>query len=342
MYVPSSSQGTFTSDGSVKTLNIPANFDWIRVKNLTAASQTAADLNYEFFWQKGMTNGLKWTILGTVANDPITVAEITANEGFLLVDSSTSPLGGAVVITSSTDATEPVFSTGTTTNLSTGTIVRILDMTDQENLSGYDFAIDNVNPTPGDFKMAAPLATAPGAAGGAGVYRIVNWDPLFYPRWRYIANITRASSAVITLTVPSGYFVGQKVTVIVPTTEEASVSDYGMVEINNLVGIVTAVDDTVGTQTITVDIDSSAFTAFTFPTAAKAAIALQKAIVVPAGYDAATAIAESVSIQSFPYRNTGFFGVRLLNPNTTGLIAGPAGADGDEIFWQCGNVTVNQ
>ena len=341
MYSPSSYQKTFTSDGTVKTLEIPSGYDWIRVQNLTAAAQATVDLPYEFFWTQGMTTGIKWTKLGNVANDPLTVDDIVANEGFFKVDSSTNSLSAAIAITSATNITEPVFDTGTTTNLSNGTIVRLTGMTGQENLSGYDFAIDTIVGST-SFKMAAALATAPGAAASAGAYRIVQWDPIIYPRWRYIANITAAASAVITTTVPSGYSVGQKVTVIVPTSAQSGTSDYGMTEINNLVGTITAVTDTVGTQTITVDIDSSGFTAFTFPTAAKATgRPLSKAIVVPAGYDTSKAIAQSVNIGNFSYKNKGFIGVRLLNPNSSADgIAGPAGALNDVMFVQAGLSTV--
>ena len=179
MYSPSTFQDTFTSDGTVKTLNIPAGFDWIEVYNLTAIAQASADLPCQWYWQRGMTNGFKWTKLGNVASDPLTVTETTANQGFLLVDSSTNPLSAPIAITGGTNITEPVFATATTTNLASGSIVRLTGMTGQENLSGYDFAIDTVVAST-SFKMAAALATAPGAAATAGAYRIVQWDPIMY------------------------------------------------------------------------------------------------------------------------------------------------------------------
>lgn len=324
-------QGNFTSDASDKTLSIRSDFDYIEVMNETALIQAASDLAYQFSWQRGQTDGRGnvWTKLGTVANDPVTVAQIAAAGGFVLVDTSGQRLASAVVVSAATDATEPVFSTANTSGLADGTVVRIQNMDEQLNLNGYDFAIDTIV-TNTSFVMAAALATTPGVAETTGgTYRIVNHDPLFYPRFRYIANISAAASAVVTVTVASGYAVGQKVRVIVPESSQAGTSDYGMVEINGLEGTITAVDNAVGTQTVTLNIDSSGFTAFTFPTAAKAAIALSKAILVPSAMDVGFARAQSVDELSDARNNQGLIGVKLI-----GGAAGPGGATSDVMYWR--------
>src|SRR3990167_6550357 len=325
-------QGKFTSDGTNKTISIRSDFDYIEVVNETALIQATADLAYQFSWQRGQTDGRGnvWTKLGNVANDPVTVAQIAANGGFVLVDTSGQPLGTAVVVSAATNATELVFSTATTTGLSDGTVVRIQNMNEQVNLNGYDFSIDTIVAST-SFKMAAPLATAPGVAETTGgTYRIVNHDPLFYPRFRYIANITAANPCVVTTTVVSGYAVGQKVRVIVPESSQSGVSDYGMVEINGLEGTITAVNDAVGTQTVTLDIDSSGFTAFTFPTAAKAAVtALTRAILVPSAMNVGYARAQSVDELSDARTNTSLIGVKLI-----GGASGPGGASSDVMYWR--------
>ena len=334
-------QGRFTQAATAvnKTISIRSDFDWIRVYNESAIIQAAANLGAEYYFQRGMTNGrgVVYTKLGAVANNPTSVGQIAASAGFTLLDTSGNPLGASVAITSATDITEPVFSTGSTAGVVAGTIVRLSGMTGQESLSGYDFAVDTIVADT-SFKMAAALATAPGAAASAGNYRIVNFDPLFYPRHRFVVNILRpqdgggtASSSLFTVSVPSGYLVGQKVRVIVPTTAQAGTSDYGMVEMNGLIGTVTAVTDTLGTQTVTLDIDSSAFTAFTFPTAAKAAKSLSKAMLVPVGEDTAHAIAQSQDILSDATDNQGLIGVTL----TAGTLS-PGGSDNDVVYWQAG------
>jgi hypothetical protein len=99
-----------------------------------------------------------------------------------------------------------------------------------------------------------------------------------FPRWRYIvplagnAGITQAAQAVVSCSVAHDFSVGEKLSFRVP-------SEFGMSEINNVSGIV----QSVGNYTATLDIDSSGFTAFAFPTSAAFAAALDNAIVVPAG-----------------------------------------------------------
>jgi len=191
--------GRFTSDGTNKRLDLRGDFDHIEVENETALIQTGSDLAFKFTWQLGQTDGRGnvWTKLGAVANDPLTVAQIAADLGFVVLDTSGEPLKAAVALTTGTNITEPVFTTASTAGLATGSIVRLTSMVGMPNLSGYDFAIDTVV-TNTSFKMAAALATAPGAANTAGNYRIVKFDPIFYPRYRYISNITQAASAVVT------------------------------------------------------------------------------------------------------------------------------------------------
>jgi hypothetical protein len=324
------SSGTFTSTGATVTLNLRSDLDWIRVYNQTAAGTAGGgtDLPFEFFFQRGMAagTGLQWTKLDTVANDPVTVSLLTAPNGFTLVDTSASPFGAAVATTAYTNVVRPIVSTGSTAGLVTGSIVRLYGIVNGQAINGMDFAIDTIVANT-SFRIASALATAPGIAGGAGFYRIVNYDPIYYPPFRYITNITSAASAVVTLSVPSQYQVGQEVTFVVKDPNA------GMVEIDGLTGTITAVTDTVATQTITVDIDTTAFTAFTFPTTAQAAGGVNRPIVIPAGMDTAQALTSSVNILSDAMVNQAILGVRLAGGAAAGAAAGPAGAAGDVMFW---------
>lgn len=325
-------QGSFTSDATNKTISIRSDWDYMEVENETALIQATADLAFKFTFQRGQTNGRGnvWTKLGNVANDPLTVAQIAAGGGFFYVDMSGARLGSSVSMTSSTNATRPVFTVSSTAGVKAGTVVRLASVSGQENLNGYDFSVDDIDNGGGtNFRIAGTLATAPGAVGANGTYRIVNFDHLFYPRFRYIANISQAANAVVTVTVPSGYAVGQKVRVIVPTSSQSGTSDFGMTEINGLEGTITAVNNAVGTQTVTLDIDSSGFTAFTFPTAAKAAIPLRKAMLVPSAMDVGYARAQSVDELSDARDNRGLIGVKLI-----GGAAGPGGASSDVMYWR--------
>lgn len=323
-------QGNFTSDGANYIVEVPSGIDWMQVINRTALTQAAADLAFRFEWQRGMAAGIGdvYTKLGTVANDPLTAGVMAAPTGFYLYENSdqgAARLGAAVATTGFSNVVRPIVSTGSTAGLATGSIVRIYGNANGNALNGVDFAIDTIVANT-SFRIAGALATAPGAeaAADAGFYRIVNYDPLFYPPFRYVVNITQAASAVITLSVPSLYLRGQKVQFFVPAL-------YGMTELSGLTGTITAVTDTVATQTITVDIDTTGFTAFTHPTNALAVNGLSRALVVPDGMDMGYAIAQSLDPFSGSVRNTGVLGMLL-----PGGAASPGGATGDLMWWRAG------
>jgi len=310
-------QGRFTADGENKILVIRSDVDWMKVINYTVAdddTQTTA-VGVEYYWQRGMgTNGIEYKKSNAANAAQLTTAISSA---FNLIDSSANPVGAAVAESGITNVTKPVVSTADTSGLVAGDIVRISGETGAENLGGIDWQIDTVIANT-SFAFGATLANAPGAAGTGGFYRKIKFDPLYYPRYRFLANITAASSAVVTTTVDHGYTVGQEVRFKIPAA-------YGMIELDGLSGAITAVTS----DTFTVNIDSSGFTAFTFPLVAS--YPFDFAQVIPLGEDTAEALSNSVNILGDATVNTGYIGMEL----TAGTNA-PAGASSDVIYWVAG------
>jgi hypothetical protein len=317
-------QGGFTSTGATTIIQIPQGANWMRVINYTNANAQGND-SVRFTWQLGMAAGTGIREFKSAGGDGLSMLALVNPAGFTLVATSGNPLSTPVAVTASSNVVRPIVSTASTVGLSAGDMVKLTSMTGQEDLSGYTFTVDTVVANT-SFRIASALATAPGAAATAGFWTKVKFDPLFYPRHRFIVNVTQAASAVVTLSIPSGYKVGQEVRFIIPDAR------FGMVQLNNLVGIITAVNDAVATQTITVNIDTTAFTAFTFPTAAQAATAFSKAMVVPNGIDTATALAASANILSDATTNTGLIGMSLGGGSDA-----PAGLAGDVMYWIAGN-----
>ena len=102
-----------------------------------------------------------------------------------------------------------------------------------------------------------------------------------------------------------------------------------MIEMDNLVGTITAVVKTgaTGANTITVDIDSSGFTAFAYPLTAAAPFT--PAMVTPLG-TAANSTYDDLSTDATV--NNSSIGMLLA----VGGDLGPAGADGDVCYWTAG------
>lgn len=324
MYGTVIQQGRFTADGSAKTLAIRSDVDWMYVYNETILNDggLTTDSGAWFYWQRGMTDGrgVEFRKLGTVANDPMTTVQIAANAGFFLVDSSANPVGAAVAQTAITNTTTPVVSTTNTGSLATGSIVRLQSDTNLPNFMGFDYEVGTVVANT-SFAMRYTMANAPGAAGaGDGTYRHIKFNPIYYPRNRYIINATAAASAVITFSVTHGYTVGQEIRFTVPP-------EFGMVELDGLKGTVTAVNT--GTNTATVDIDSSAFTAFTFPGTTDAPFNWAQA--VPFGMDTAQALSSGVDILADATQNQALIGMTLAAGANS-----PAGVTADVIYWTAG------
>jgi len=319
-------QGRFISTGATTILSVRSDIDWMTVYNWTqmAASQTTA-VGVQYYWQRGMANDTGIEYLKSNAANAANLTTTLASGGFTLLDTSGPRIGNAVAITGASNVVRPIISTASTAGLSSGSIVRLSGVTGAEGLDGMDFSIDTVVAST-SFRLAAALQQAQGAAGTAGFYRIVKWDHIYYPRYRFIVNITQATQAVVTLSIPSGYAVGDTIRFVIPS------SAYGMTQLNGMLGTITAVNDTLATQTITVNIDTTGFTAFTFPTAAVVqASVFSKALVVPVGMDTAYAISQSVNVLADATYNAAILGMSLAAGANS-----PAGANADLIYWVAG------
>lgn len=281
--------GTFTSDGTATNIVLPSGYNKFELTNITDIGSTAANTNVmKAFGTSAMSAGSAYytpKTSGAATNG--TEATITSGGFTFVADSATQAIGSSVVVTSVTAANPAVVATGTTTGLVASTsVVRIYNETAMQQISSMDFTVGTISAGV-SFQLKYLDASGFAAAGTTGSYRIINATDRFYPRRRFITKISKATSAVITLSVTHGYTAGQAVRIYVP-------SAFGMTEMNGLLGNITAISTT--NNTITVDIDSSSFSTFAFPTSATAAAGVSFPIVVPVGETAINSV-------TFPYGN---------------------------------------
>lgn len=316
-------QGRFTSDGTARTLQLRSDIDWMEVYNYTVAdddTQTTA-VGVQYYWQRGFADGYGWEYKKSNAANAAQLSTIITSGGFTYVNSSLNPLGAAnATVTAVSNAAIPVVSNSGTNGLVAGDVVRLSNVASAQQLGGFDFTVGHNTLTSGTFSLdyMSQIATAT-----TGTWRKVKFDPLYYPRHRYITSISQAGSAVVTLSVTHGYKVGQAVRFVVP-------SAYGMTQMDGLLGTITAIDTTLASgNTITVDIDSSAFTTFAFPLSA--AVPFSPAYVVPVGMDSAEALSANVDLLSDATENEGYIGISLAAGANS-----PAGVSSDVIYWRAG------
>lgn len=309
-------QGSFTSAGETVELQIRSDVDWIEVYNRTQwATTQSTGRGVKFYWQRGLDSGEAFEYTKVDSSNALQ-GEFVTSGGFTLLDTSGSPLDTLnATITAISTAAIPVATNSGTNGLSADDIVRFTNVTGAQQLGGFDFTVGNNTLTSTTFSLDYMSQLA--GAGTTGSWRRIKFDPQFYPRHRYITVITQASSAVITLSVTHGFTAGQAVRIKVP-------SAYGMTEIDGLIGNITAIST--ANNTITVDIDSSSFTAFAFP--ATADVPFSPALVVPVGETANETYANNLDDTT---DNVSFIGIEL-----GAGIDGPAGSSSDVIYWRAG------
>ncbi len=270
--------GTFTSDGNPFNLSLPSGYTEIELVNTTDWGSSAANTNV--MTAKGWSSlAAGSALVGNKTSGAATIAigSMITTGGFTFLADSAAVSNGASVALNGTEinqANPAVANSGTTTGLVDGsTVVRIINSTGMLQVSGMDFTVGTIVAST-SFQLKYLDSSGFAAAATAGSYRIIAADSRYYPRYRYITGITSATSAVITCSVTHAFTAGQAVRIICP-------SEFGMSEIDGLIGNITAIDTT--NNTITVDIDSSGFTTFAFPTSATAAAGVSFPLVVPVG-----------------------------------------------------------
>jgi hypothetical protein len=354
-------QGSFTQPATAvnQILAIPQGADWVEVWNYTQAGATGGN-SYHFYWQRG--NGANLMGDGTQAimeisggASAVTVGQ-AASGSFVIYDPSLATIGPSIAITGISAATHPVVLTGTTTGLSNGSIIRLINPVGvkQQMLGGIDFTVDTIVAST-SFDLTYVNTT--GSTTGAAAYRLIPYSPLFYPRRRVITNITAAAQCVITMSVDHGFTVGQKVRLNLVGGSAiwgsyAALSNYDNGPANSTTPdayTIIAVDVAFGNthNTITLNVNTTGFEAFLTDWQAVLTQAYTPAEVIPVGEDT------SYSIQSLSQQTPQVNGVQI-NGTNTGLLAdstvntgfygmtlaaginSPAGVAADVVFWKAG------
>lgn len=360
-------QGSFIVPATIvnKVIEIPSNVDWLSVRNYTRSGTVggAAAFGFEYYWQRGMPAGtglVKYYSNGSA----IVNGDRLVSGGFTLYDPSGQSqgalplIGGSVATTASTNVTRPVVSTASTAGIAVGSVVRMSN-TAQTDVNGVDMVVGAFVANTSITLLAASnaLATAPGVIGGAGFYRIINTDPLFYPRNRIITNITRAVNANVSTSIAHGLTPGQEIRFGIPAAS-------GMIQLNPTpqnnylqASVVTVVDD----YNITINLDTTAFTAFTWPTAVPNQMPVTFPQLTPVGEDTASALilpgsqVPTIAGLQIPNTNTGILADSTVNTGILGMvlgiggvgnvagavaITGPAGSvAADVVYWVAGKST---
>lgn len=267
--------GSFTSDSTLaKQVAVNDRPDLIWVRNRTAWGDDAAETSVESWWRRGMADASAQTTDQAVTSGILSSEAVTSG-GFTFIDTANPPSFAALTATAITGiAGTFVVSMANTGNISVGDYVRLYATTGELQIAGYSFQVTavtaNVSITLG--YMASSGITFAADATAAQVKKYI--PNRMYPRYAYIANITRATQGVVYFTAKNDFTPGEILSFRVS-------SDFGMQEINNQQARVLSVTNSSTVSSVTLDLDTSGYTAFSFPTSATAAAGVSPAVAVP-------------------------------------------------------------
>lgn len=337
--------GTFKNVASTPMfLPIPNFINRFTLRNLTMSGMTALGIAgnltstriVEAFYNPAYTEGTalirqQGTVSGILA--PLNNG-IAAINGFTIFNGAKYVQGPTIAVSSFTPGTTTVFVTGAAHGFKVGDNVRIVGMTTAPEMGGLVMTVTAVGST---TQFTTLFNSSLSLTSVGSVYKVGNAyvqnSSLYFPQNRVVAGITLANPMVVTTLVPQYYAIGDVVRFQIPTV-------FGMQQVVSgpdglpVQFTVRAVNNAVGTQTVTLEADSTAFTAFAWPAAASYPYGLP--VMIPQGEGNTNNLNGIVpfplpyanqNVLSFARQNTAFNGILIgagdgTNSATTGGIIG--------------------
>lgn len=243
-----------------------------RLKNLTMSGVTAGGVAgsltsnriVEAFWCDYMSSGIaqivqNGTVSGILAPMNNGVASIN---GITIFNPANQPVYPVIAVASFTPGTTTVWTTGAAHGYQVGDTVRVYSLTSAPQFSGLSMTVTAV----GSTTTFTTLLDSTGATTSVGsVIKTGNYllpvKALYYPQNRTIAKITNANPMVVTTLVQQNYAAGDVVTFDIPSV-------FGIPQLSNRISglpfqaTVISANNAVGTQTVTLAVDSTNFGVF--------------------------------------------------------------------------------
>jgi hypothetical protein len=270
-------RGNFTSTGANKFISLPMVPDTIEIWNKT---EYASGTNHNAISAIGFADDPKGSGLATAYNVSNELVGVAMTSGAFTFVSAGDYNYGPVFTITAINHTTGVVTTSAPHGYSVGDTVLIYANVVMKQIGGELFTITAVGST---TTFTINIGGLVGAVDETGaLVKQLFYPDLYIPFGCPIVSITQAAQAVITTSVNHAFVVGQEVAFVIP-------SQWGMTQLDSkayifannrpLVAIVVAVT----ARSITVNVNTTAFTAFAIPSAATAALGMSFAQVLPIG-----------------------------------------------------------
>lgn len=248
--------GSFVADGLPKNLPFAGQPDIVRLYyqgNDSGDIWTGATGTKEAFWNRNMPNGSAMLTVGVASNDQKSFITAAVGTGVSYYNPEWSKLGPVKVGTAISQANPAVVTCAVAHGLLTGDQVLLSNSTGMLQIAGMYFQITKIDDF--NFSLNGLDSSIPFSGPATAVqFRKILFPGIWQPQSCLITNISRAADAVITTSVDHGYKVGQLIYLAVAP-------QFGMVQASGKISRIKAVT----ANTMTIDLDTSSYTAFAFP-----------------------------------------------------------------------------
>lgn len=257
------------STAVAKFISLPFLPDSFEIWNKTAwGTNTNHLVKYAISWPEDTAGTAYTTISNGTANNNVVIT----SGGFSFINASTYTYGPTLTISGITEANPAVVTTSANHNLATGDAVLIYGTTGMYQISGVVYTVTVISPT----TFSIPVNSSGfAAAATAGFVKKVIYPDLYTPYGVGITAISTGATTVITTAQNHQFQVGQEVFFVIPQVQGSSTT-WGTTQLDTFVyntqnvipqqAYVTAVT----ANTLTVNVNSTGFTAFAYPTSAQA------------------------------------------------------------------------
>lgn len=326
--------GSFTSTGVAVQIPLPSSADYVKTWNITQLSATNPNKVAMCEWfganfgagQSAVGGGIAYTNNGSGVLAP---SALSNPAGFTYV-TTTLPQVSAVTtsVTNITDANPAVVSQ--TNTYPNGTVVIFYGTTGMLQIAGIPFQISSASGS--GYTLLGLDSSGFASVASAGSTRAISNYYAAEPQFLYVTKITQAANCIVWTSVdPSLYYVvGMKVKLTVPYS-------FGMVQADQLTGTILALNTASNAYSMTLNINTTAFTAFSFPLTGNVPGVMSQGFptVAPAGasttFNPVTNVYTGYNFGLQPF-HTGQDVPYILLGTTSGG-AGPAGSNADVINW---------
>lgn len=236
----------------VQSIEAP-DFFWMRNRTQWGAGTAQ---RVEWMWHNGMAQGTGQVTVQTVGTNVLSSLAL-ASDGISFYDTANPPSFPSLACTAITNANPAVVSMANTGTIRPGDVVRVINVTGMQQISGLLFEVTAVT-TNTSITLALDASAGNGfAAPGTNGFIKKVIPNRFYPKLDGITKISQAAQAVVTFAVSHTFTAGEFIGLRVPT-------GFGMVEADLQDARVLST-----TQfTVTLDLDTTGYTAWTWPASA--------------------------------------------------------------------------